>query len=151
MTPLDLVIIIVYLFGIMAVGILAGYRKNASSDQFFLAGKTLRWPMVGAVLFTANISTIHLVGLSSAGFDVGVVVGNFEWMACFCLLLLGLLFVFFCLKSGITMLPEFLETRYNTTCRMIRCGRQSDIGSLDQNSQHERGRINAYTEELADL
>ncbi len=119
MTTLDLTIVVVYLFGIMTVGILAGYRKSASSEQFFLAGKTLRWPMIGAALFTANISTIHLVGLASAGFEVGIVVGNFEWMACFCLLLLGLVFVPFYLKSGITTLPEFLEKRYNTTCRMI--------------------------------
>ena len=76
---IDLVIVIVYLVGIMVVGILAGYRRHASSEQFFLAGKSLRWPMIGAALFTANISTIHLVGLSASGFSEGIVIGNFEW------------------------------------------------------------------------
>jgi len=119
MTTVDLVIVVVYLVGIMTIGILAGYRKGASSEQFFLAGKSLRWPMIGAALFTANISTIHLVGLASDGFRIGIVVGNFEWMASFCLIVLGLVFVPFYLRSGIATLPEFLEKRYNTTCRMI--------------------------------
>jgi SSS family solute:Na+ symporter len=83
---IDLVIVLVYLVGIMAIGIIAGYRKNVSSNQFFLAGKSLRWPMIGAALFTANISTIHLIGLAADGYRIGLVVGNFEWMASFCLI-----------------------------------------------------------------
>lgn len=119
MERVDLVIVIVYLLGIMTVGIAAGYRKKTSSEQFFLAGRSLRWPMIGAALFTANISTIHLVGLSASGFSEGIVVGNFEWMATFCLILLGLVFVPFYLKSKINTLPEFLEKRYSPACRMI--------------------------------
>ena len=115
----DLVIIISYLIGIMALGIWAGYRKKASTTQFFLAGKSLKWPMIGAALFTANISTIHLVGLTASGFSEGIVIGNFEWMASFCLIILGLIFVPFYLRTRINTLPEFLEKRYSTTCRMI--------------------------------
>jgi len=117
--PIDMVIVWVYLIGIMAIGIAVGYRRNASSEQFFLAGKTLPWPMVGAALFTANISTIHLVGLSASGFGEGIVVGNFEWMAAFCLIFLGLIFVPFYLRTKISTLPEFLERRYNKACRLI--------------------------------
>ena len=79
----DLIIIVGYLIGIMLIGILVGYKKRASSEEFFLAGKSLRWPMIGAALFTANISTIHLVGLAADGYRIGLVVGNFEWMAAF--------------------------------------------------------------------
>ena len=86
-TPLDAVIIIVYLVGIMAVGILAGYKKHASSEEFFLGGRSLKWPIIGTGLFCANISTIHLVGLASSGYQHGLVIGNFEWMAAFCTLL----------------------------------------------------------------
>jgi SSS family solute:Na+ symporter len=115
----DMVIVFIYLIGIMIIGILAGYRKGASSEQFFLAGKSLKWPMIGAALFTANISTIHLVGLSASGFSEGIVVGNFEWMASFCLIVLGLIFVPFYLRTKLNTLPEFLEKRYSRTCRMI--------------------------------
>ena len=114
-----MIIIVTYLIGIMTLGIWVGYRKSTSSTQFFLAGRSLKWPMIGAALFTANISTIHLVGLSASGFSEGIVVGNFEWMASFCLIVLGLIFVPFYLRTKISTLPEFLEKRYSTTCRMI--------------------------------
>jgi SSS family solute:Na+ symporter len=119
MTSLDIIIVIAYMVGILAIGIFAGYRKNTSSEQFFLAGKSLRWPIIGAALFTANISTIHLVGLAADGYRIGFVVGNFEWMATFTLIILGLIFVPFYLRSNITTLPEFLEKRYSPTPRMI--------------------------------
>ncbi|MHC4310634.1 MAG: sodium:solute symporter family transporter, partial [Planctomycetota bacterium] len=74
-TTIDKVIVWVYLIGIMIIGIAAGYKKKASSEEFFLAGRTLPWPMVGAALFCANISTIHLVGLAASGYGEGIVVG----------------------------------------------------------------------------
>ena len=115
----DLIIIIVYLLGIMTIGIWVGYRKKTSSEQFFLAGKSLRWPVIGAALFTANISTIHLVGLAADGYRIGIVVGNFEWMASITLILLGLVFAPFHFRSKISTLPEYLEKRYDSTSRMI--------------------------------
>jgi SSS family solute:Na+ symporter len=114
---IDTVIIVVYIVGIMTVGILAGYRKDTSSEQFFLGGRSLRWPIIGTGLFCANISTIHLVGLASSGYRDGLVVGNFEWMASFCLILLGLVFAPFYFRSRITTLPEYVEKRYGTGAR----------------------------------
>jgi SSS family solute:Na+ symporter len=119
MPTVDLVIVAVYLIGIMTIGILVGYKKRASSTEFFLAGKSLRWPMIGAALFTANISTIHLVGLAAEGYRIGLVVGNFEWMASFTLILLGLVFAPFYFRSKIGTLPEYLEKRYSSGSRMI--------------------------------
>ena len=115
----DLLIIIAYLVGIMTIGILVGYKKRASSEEFFLAGKSLRWPMIGAALFTANISTIHLVGLAADGYRIGIVVGNFEWMASFTLIILGLVFAPFYFRSKLQTLPEYLEKRYSPTARTI--------------------------------
>ena len=119
MQTIDIVIVFGYIIGIMVVGIAAGYRKNISSEQFFLAGKSLRWPIVGAALFTANISTIHLIGLAADGYRIGLVVGNFEWMASFCLIILGLIFVPYYMRTRINTLPEFLERRYGSGARMF--------------------------------
>lgn len=116
-STLDLVVIIAYLLGIMIIGIWVGFRRHASSQQYFLAGKSLGWFSVGAALFASNISTIHLVGLAAAGADVGMVMGNFEWMASFCLIILGLVFAPFYFKSRISTLPEFLEKRYSAQAR----------------------------------
>ena len=110
---IDLVIIIGYLIGILGIGLLVSHKRRATSTEFFLAGKSLPWPMIGASLFAANISTIHLVGLASSGYTDGLVWGNFEWMASFCLIILGLVFAPFYFRSKISTLPQYLEKRYS--------------------------------------
>jgi SSS family solute:Na+ symporter len=116
---LDLVIIVGYLIGILVVGILSVRKMKLTSQGYFLAGRSLRWGMVGASLFASNISTIHLVGLAASGYNEGLVWGNFEWMATFTLILLGLVFAPFYFKSRISTLPEFLERRYSSGSRMV--------------------------------
>lgn len=118
-TP-DIVISVLYILGIVAVGLRAGLKKkkeSASSGDYFLAGKTLKWPMIGLALFATNISCLHLVSLAQSGFDTGLLNGNFEWMAAFTLILLALFFAPFYIRSGVSTLPDFLERRYNRACR----------------------------------
>ncbi len=80
--PVDLLIIVVYLLAILFVGLWSVRKiKRHTSESYFLAGRNLKWPVVGAALFASNISTIHLVGLAESGFGIGMAVGNFEWMA----------------------------------------------------------------------
>jgi solute:Na+ symporter, SSS family len=66
-SAIDIIVIAVYLVGIMLIGLLAVRNKTIDSDEYFLAGRALKWPVVGSALFAANISTIHLVGLAEAG------------------------------------------------------------------------------------
>jgi SSS family solute:Na+ symporter len=119
---LDLSITVLYILGILAVGLWAGMRhrrqnKKNAAGAYFLAGKTLRWPAIGLALFATNISTVHLVSLAQSGFDSGLLNGNFEWMAAFTLILLALFFVPFYIKSGVSTLPDFLEKRYDRSSR----------------------------------
>ena len=113
----DLVIILAYLLIIIVIGILSAKRKKVSSEGFFLAGRSLNWAMIGAALFAANISTIHMVGLAANGFKDGIVWGNFEWMATFLLIILALFFAPFYFRNKISTLPEFLEKRYGPNSR----------------------------------
>jgi len=112
MNWVDTSVLAVYLIGITVFGIWVGFRRHASSAQYFLANKSLGWFTVGAAVFTSNISTIHLVGLAASGAKDGMVIGNFEWMACFTLILLGLVFAPFYIRSRVSTLPEFMERRY---------------------------------------
>jgi len=116
---LDLIIIVAYLVGITAIGMLSVRRRQVTGEVYFLAGRALPWTVVGAALFASNISAIHMVGLPESGFLVGLVVGNYEWMATFTLILLALVFAPFYFKTHISTLPEFLDRRYSPQCRMI--------------------------------
>lgn len=121
--PVDTTISILYIVFIFAIGLWAGikhkYKTGLQNEasEYFLAGKTLRWPMIGLALFATNISCVHLVSLAQSGFDSGLLNGNFEWMAAFTLILLSLFFVPFYIRSGVTTLPDFLEKRYDRASR----------------------------------
>src|SRR5688572_21541894 len=116
---IDLLIIVAYLALILIVGVVVIRKEKMNSNNYFLAGRSLNWAVIGCALFASNISTIHLVGLASAGFSEGLVQGNFEWMATVILILLSLVFAPFYFRNKISTLPEFLEKRYNGTARSM--------------------------------
>jgi solute:Na+ symporter, SSS family len=115
--PFDLVIIIIYIIGILSIGLYSIRKSKMNSDNYFLAGRDLKWLVVGAALFASNISTIHMVGLAASGYNEGFVWGNFEWMAIPTLVLLALVFAPYYFKTKISTLPEFLEKRYGADSR----------------------------------
>src|SRR4030042_1714909 len=120
MSRLDIAVVVAYLAGIVGLGLWAWKRrrtKQASSAQYFLAGGTLRWPVIGLALFSTNISTIHLVSLAQEGYVNGLAYGNFEWMAAFLLIVLALFFAPFYIRSRVATLPDFLEKRYSRAAR----------------------------------
>lgn len=124
LNPVDIAICILYLLAMVGIGLRAGVKgkkhrskTSGSSSEYFLAGKSLRWPTIGLALFATNISCIHLVSLAQSGFDSGLLAGNFEWMAAFTLILLAVFFIPFYIRSGVVTLPDFLEKRYNRACR----------------------------------
>ena len=116
---IDLVVIVLYLAGIVGAGVWIGLRKRKGSEagSYFLAGNTLSWTSIGLALFATNISCLHLVGLAQAGYDSGLLMGNFEWLAAYTLIILSLFFVPFYLRAKVATLPDFLEKRYCTECR----------------------------------
>ncbi len=124
MSTFDWTIIAAYLLAVVGLGVMAGFlrRKGESGGEgghYFLAGNTLKWPVIGLAMFAANISTVHLVSLAEAAYKFGLVFGNFEWMAGFTLILLSLFFAPLYLRSRVATLPDFLERRFNRGCRDV--------------------------------
>jgi len=120
LNPIDYVIIVVYLVGIVWYGIRKG--KQESSEDYFLAGRNMAWPIVGISLFAANIGSNTLIGLTSDAFNTDVAVYNYEWMAAVVLVIFSIFFLPFYLKSRVYTMPEFLERRYDTRTRYLFSG-----------------------------
>lgn len=114
---IDILVIAAYFIAVGAVGYWSSRRSQKSTDAYFLAGHEVGWMAIGASLFSSNISAEHFIGLAGSGAASGLAVGQFEWLACFILLLLGWVFVPFYIRTGVFTMPEFLERRYNRGCR----------------------------------
>ncbi len=115
LSSIDIIVILVYLVGIVLYGI--SKSKRSSSEDYFLGGRTMTWPIVGIALFSANISSSTLVGLASDAFQTNVSVYNYEWYAVVVLIFFAIFFLPFYLRSGVYTMPEFLERRYDRKSR----------------------------------
>jgi SSS family solute:Na+ symporter len=107
----DWIILIIYFVFIIWRGF--GYaKKTGDADDYFLAGRSLVWPLIGLSLYASNISSSSLVGMAGSGYTTGFSVFSYEWMAAVVLIILAVFFLPFYLKSKIYTTPEFLERRY---------------------------------------
>ena len=88
-----------------------------SSVDYFLAGRTQGWLVIGTSLFASNIGSEIILGVSGAGARAEMPMANFEILASLILILLGWVFVPFYLRTGVYTMPEFLEKRYSKACR----------------------------------
>jgi len=118
LTRLDLAIIFIYLLFICWQGF--RIRKDyLTTDDFFLAGRTLTWPLIGFSLYATNISIASIIGLSSSGYKTGISVFNYEWTGVIMLLLFAVFIVPFYLKHKFTTMPEFLGKRFDERSRVF--------------------------------
>lgn len=114
----DIAFFIAFLILVWTVSFWAS-RKEETSEDYFLAGRDLKWWLIGISLIASNISTEHFVGMAGRGFELGLAIASYEWMAAVTLVLVAIFFLPKFLKSGIYTIPEFLEYRYNSTSRTI--------------------------------
>jgi SSS family solute:Na+ symporter len=114
----DLAVFFTALVAVMAIGLLAGRGESESSEQYFLAGRQIRWWGVAGSIYGSNVSANHLVGMLGLGFSIGFAQSHFELGAIFGLLMLcyGFLPVYRRLK--ITTLSEYLGRRYDDRSRL---------------------------------
>ncbi len=117
---LDIVTFIIFLIGVLVVSVYAS-RKEDTTEDYFLAGRSLTWWMIGISLIASNISTEHFVGMAGQGFmaDIGMAIASYEWIAALALILVAIFLLPRFLRAGIYTIPEFLEYRFNKWPRTI--------------------------------
>ncbi|MEY4936839.1 MAG: hypothetical protein RIS64_3198 [Bacteroidota bacterium] len=94
-------------------------QKTASSNDYFLAEGSLTWWAIGASLIASNISAEQFIGMSGNGFNMGLGISTYEWMAAATLLTVGIFFMPTYLRNKIFTMPQFLNMRYNSTVSTI--------------------------------
>jgi len=117
---LDIGVFLVFVFFVVGTSLYKSRKKKETSEDYFLAGRTLFWYLIGFSLIASNISTEQFVGMSGQGAGhVGMAVASYEWIAAITLVFVAIFFLPKFLKSGIFTIPEFFEHRYNPIPRAI--------------------------------
>jgi SSS family solute:Na+ symporter len=108
--------VLLYVLFIVGLGFYFA-RRTHTTDDYFLAGRSLTWWLIGFSLFASNVSSSTLVGLSSSAFGSGISVYNYEWMAALVLIVFLVFFLPFYLKTRVFTMPEFMERRFDQRSR----------------------------------
>lgn len=117
---LDVVVFLAFVALVLGVSMYKSRQKGKTGEDYFLAGRSLVWPLIGFSLIAANISSEQFVGMSgNAASHVGLAIASYEWMAAITLVVVAFCFLPYFLKAGIYTMPEFLEYRYNQGARVI--------------------------------
>lgn len=117
LTTADYQIILAYLVGTVALGVLIGRRIRTGTD-FFLAGRRLPWWAIGMSLVATDIGGTDIIGVGGAAYSHGLAVANFEWIGCVpAMIVAAFVFVPFFYRTGVFTVPEYMERRYNAGVR----------------------------------
>ena len=118
-TP-DYIVFFIYFIIVSAYGLYVYNRKkHEDSKDYFLAKDSLTWWAIGASLIASNISAEQFIGMSGSGFNMGLAIAAYEWLAAATLIIVAVFFIPIYIKNKIYTMPQFLQTRYNDTVAMI--------------------------------
>lgn len=117
-----LVLLIVYSVGLTALGLFIARKVQKSSD-FFVASRTLSWPLLGATVMAANIGAGSTVGAAGLAFEQGL--SAWWWNGSAAIGSLALAFVVgpriwrIAAQHGFYTVGDYLEFRYDSIVRGI--------------------------------
>lgn len=113
---IDFIVFITYVLVIMGAGLWLSRTKKGkekTSQDYFLADRSLTWWAIGASLIAANISAEHFIAMSGSGFAVGMAIAAYEWAAAIILIFVAKFMLPVFLDKQIYTMPQFLQQRFN--------------------------------------
>lgn len=119
---LDYAVFFFYFLVVIFYGLWIYYKRRklqADSKDYFLAEGSLTWWAIGASLIASNISAEQFIGMSGSGFQMGLAISAYEWLAAATLIIVAIFFLPVYIKNKIYTMPQFLNQRYNGTVSMI--------------------------------
>ncbi len=116
---LDYLAISTYFLALGAIGIWTGRKEKSEAKDYFLAGRSLPWYVVGSSFIASNISTEHFIGMVGAAFVYGICVAASEWGNVLSFSVLIWIFIPFLLASRVFTTPEYMEKRFHPVLRQF--------------------------------
>nr|VFJ44701.1 MAG: solute:Na+ symporter, SSS family [Candidatus Kentron sp. DK]VFJ44875.1 MAG: solute:Na+ symporter, SSS family [Candidatus Kentron sp. DK] len=114
----DLIMVAGYILLIVWLGFYFS-RRLKTSDDYFLAGRSLTWWLIGFSLLASNMSSSSLIGMAGEAYadGRGISVFNYEWMAAVVLVVSVVFFFPLYLRARVFTMPEFLGRRFDDRSR----------------------------------
>lgn len=116
--PLDWLVFSALTLLLVTAGMWAG-RKKKNAEEYFMAGRSLRWWSVAGSIYGANVSLSQIIGMLGIGYSIGFAQSHYEILAIPAILLLCYVFIPVYRRRGVFTLSAYLAHRYGATARLI--------------------------------
>lgn len=113
----DIIVFLAFIGFVVTISMFKS-RKERTSEDYFLASRGLKWPLIGFSIVAANISTEQIVGMAGQGAgNVGLAVSGYQLLGAVTIIFVAIFFLPRFLRAGIYTMPEYLEYRYHPAAR----------------------------------
>src|SRR5262245_35190457 len=115
----DYLIVVMYFFVVLGIGVLAR-RQISDSVDFFLSGRSLPAWVTGLAFISANLGAVEIMGMSANGAEFGVPTVHYFWIGAIpAMLFLGVVMMPFYYGSKVRSVPEFMFRRFGTGAHLV--------------------------------
>lgn len=113
----DYIVLLGLLLFLVVASMYSSFKKK-DSEEYFMAGRSLRWWSVAGSIFGTNIHAQQIIGMMGVGYSVGFAQSHYEVWAVVAILVLAYVFIPIYRKRNFFTLSQFLEKRYNSHTRL---------------------------------
>jgi len=115
---IDCTIIAVYFVFTIGIGYVVKRRVHSSQD-FFLAGRSMPTWVAGLAFISANLGAQEVIGMGASGAKYGMATCHFYWLAVPAMVFVGLYMMPFYYGSRARSVPEYLRLRFDEKTRAL--------------------------------
>src|SRR5579883_1861503 len=114
---IDWLIMLVYFIFVLGIGyVLKRYMRT--SDDFFLAGRSIPAWICGLAFISANLGAQEVIGMGASGAKYGILTSHFYWVGAIpAMCFIGVFMMPFYYGSKARSVPEFLRLRFDEKTR----------------------------------
>ena len=117
LSPVDILILVLYFALVVFIGFYAKGKANTSED-FFLAGREMTAWIAGLSFVSANLGSLELMGWAGSAYQYGILATHWYWIGAIpAMLFLGIVMMPFYYISKTHSVPGYLHLRFGEAAR----------------------------------
>jgi SSS family solute:Na+ symporter len=119
LTFIDWLIMLVYFAFVLGIGF-ALKRYMRTSNDFFLAGRSIPAWVCGLAFISANLGAQEVIGMGASGAKYGIITSHFYWIGAIpAMVFVGIFMMPFYYGSKARSVPEYLRMRFDEKTRAV--------------------------------
>ena len=116
---IDWLIMLVYFCFVLGIGF-ALKRYMRTSNDFFLAGRSIPAWVCGLAFISANLGAQEVIGMGASGAKYGIITSQFYWIGAIpAMVFVGIFMMPFYYGSKARSVPEYLRMRFDEKTRAV--------------------------------